>query len=103
MSNPVDLNIPLSTSAIFSPGEATDRKSKIHTAAQQFEALMVSEMLKAARETGSEGWLGSGDSSTEDTAMSMAESQLSNALAKNGGLGLAKTIESALTSRSGQQ
>jgi flagellar protein FlgJ len=71
--------------------------SRLHKAAQEFEALLVGEMLKSAREAGSDGWLGSGESTGDDSAMDMAESQLANALAGSGGLGLASTIERAMS------
>lgn len=81
LSGPADLKAP-------------SKPSKIHEAAQQFEALMVGEMMKTARESGSEGgWLGSGESTGDDSAIGMAESQFSQALASRGGFGLAKMIE----------
>ena len=86
---------PLSASA--APASVDPKTKKIHNAAQQFEALMVGEMLKSARESDSDGWLGSGGSTGDDSAMDMAESQFSNALAKSGGLGLAKMIESSMS------
>jgi Rod binding domain-containing protein len=70
--------------------------SRLHKAAQEFEALLVGQMLKSAREAGSDGWLGSGDSTGDDSAMDMAESQLANALTASGGLGLASMIERAM-------
>ncbi len=72
------------------------KPSKLHEAAQQFEALVIGEMLRAQRESGSEGWLGSGDDSSSDSATDMAEGQLSKALAAGGGLGLAKMIEKTM-------
>jgi Rod binding domain-containing protein len=74
----------------------TQKSSKLHDAAQQFEALMIGEMLKTARESGSEGWLGSGGGTGDDSAMGMAESQLANALAASGGLGLSRIIEQSV-------
>ena len=63
-------------------GTNTAKPSKLHAAAQQFEALVIGEMLRTQRENGSEGWLGSGgDDSGSDSAMDLAEGQLSNALA----------------------
>ncbi len=81
----------------------TEKANKIHKASQQFESLMVGEMLKSAREEGSDGWLGSGDSTGDDTALSMAESQLANALSQNGGLGLSSMIERSLTRQTSQK
>ncbi|SRR5579884_2769076 len=75
---------------------AAGNSSKLHNAAQQFEALVIGEMLRAQREAGSDGWMGSGDDAGGDSAMDMAESQLSTALAAGGGLGLAKMIEKTM-------
>ena len=72
----------------------TAKDSRVHKAAQQFEALMIGEMMKTVREGGEEGgWLGSGDETGDDTAISMAENQFSQAMAAHGGLGLARMIE----------
>ena len=60
-------------------------------------------MLKSSREESSEGWLGSGGSTGDDSAMGMAESQLANALSQNGGLGLSKEIERSLSGNSKSQ
>lgn len=74
---------------------------KIKGAAQQFESLMISELLKTARESGSSaggGWMGTGE---EDQAgqncLDMAEQQFSNVMAKAGGLGLQNFITQGLT------
>jgi len=69
------------------------KASKLHDAAQQFEALMLGEVLKTVRSGGSDGWLGSGDSSGDDSAMDMAQNELANVLAASGGFGLAHMIE----------
>lgn len=72
------------------------RSAKLHKAARDFEALMIGEMLKSTREAGSGGWLGSGDDPGNDSAMGLAESQLAQAIANGGGLGLARLIEKQL-------
>lgn len=87
--------LPLDTSDIA----ATKKPSKLHDAAQQFEALMIGEMMRSVRESGSEGWLGSGGDTGDDSAMDMAESQFARALATGGGLGLAKTIEQSVAAQ----
>ena len=100
---PITLNTPLlaGDSAVQTAGsQGSDR---LHTAAQQFEALLVGEMLRSARESGSDGWLGSGGSTGDDSAMDMAESQLANALSSSGGLGLAKVIERSMARASAQK
>ena len=68
---------------------------KIDKAAKDFEALMVTEMLKSTHGEG--GWLGTGDDSSGDTAIGMGEEQMAQALANSGGLGLAKMIEAGLS------
>jgi Rod binding domain-containing protein len=76
----------------------TDQKpTRLATAAQQFEALMIGEMMKSAREASDGGWLSSDADSGEESAMGMAETQFAQALASHGGFGLAKTIEKSMT------
>jgi flagellar protein FlgJ len=101
---PLDLNVPLLSTgtADLAPEKAT-KPDRLHKAAQDFEALLVGQMLKSARESSDGGWLGSGEETGDDSAMDMAESQLANALAHNGGLGLATTIERAMARPSGQK
>ncbi len=86
---------PLINSSMLD-GSKPSKPSKLHDAAQQFEALVIGEMMRSQREAGSEGWLGSGDGAGDDSAMDMAEAQFSNALAAGGGLGLAKMIEKTM-------
>ena len=76
---------------------AAKKPAKLAQAAQQFESLMIGEMLKTAREGSSEGWLGSGSDSSAETAMGMAESQFAQAMAAKGGFGLAKMIEHSMS------
>lgn len=71
--------------------------AKVKKAAQEFEALLIGEMLKATRESGSGGWLGSGDGAASQSAMGLAETQLAQAIAQGGGLGLAQLIDKELT------
>lgn len=71
--------------------------ARIKKAAREFEALLIGEMLKTTREAGSDGWLGSGDGSANQSAMGLAESQLAQAISQGGGLGLAHLIEKQLT------
>jgi Rod binding domain-containing protein len=68
-------------------------------AARDFEALLISQMLRSIREEGS-GWLGTGDDDAGATAVGFGEEQLAKALTKGGGLGLAKVIASGLAVKS---
>jgi Rod binding domain-containing protein len=83
-------SLPISNS----PGDDGNQShSKLARSARQFEALMIGEMLKSAREGNSEGWLGSGGDSAAESASGMAEAQFAQAIANKGGFGLAKMIE----------
>jgi Rod binding domain-containing protein len=88
------------SAALLQTGSLLEKKpSKLADAARQFEALMIGEMLKSARAADSEGWLGSGSDSSEESAMGVAETQFAQAIAGGGGLGLAKSIERAIANQ----
>jgi len=75
-----------------------DNPAKIADAARQFEALLLTQILRSERESGN-GWLGSGGDSASDCATDFAEQQFSVLLARQGGLGLAHLIAAGLKSR----
>jgi len=79
---PVEMPRPVNT-----PG-------KIQEAAQQFEALLIGQLLKSASEDG--GWMGSGADSASSCAGGFAQEQLAAVMAKKGGLGLAPLITQGL-------
>jgi Rod binding domain-containing protein len=85
-------------SAPFFAGPVTTaslRSGKAAEAAQQFENLLLSQMLKAGRESAS--ILGGDDDDSETSAMlEVAEQQFAQVLAKNGGLGLSRVIARGL-------
>jgi len=83
-----------------SPG--LEKPGRLHKAAQEFESLLIGEMLKSAHGDGDDGWLGSGGSTGSDSAMQMAESQLAQALSSGKGLGLASVIEKSMAPRLAQ-
>lgn len=72
------------------------RAAKLQKAAQDFEALMIGEMLKTTRQEGADGWMGSGDGAASSSAMGLGETQLALAIARGGGFGLAQMIEKQL-------
>lgn len=78
------------------PVAGKDDPAKIHQAAQQFESLLMSQLLKTAHDD-SDGWLGTGDDDTASAAMGIAQEQLAQAMSARGGLGLAAIIEKGLT------
>lgn len=63
---------------------------RLKEAAAQFEAILIGQMLRSAREEAS----GSGDA-----ALEFAEQQMSQALATAGGLGLARLVVDGLEQR----
>lgn len=73
-----------------------DEPAKIRDAAQQFEALLLAQLLRSARE-GTGGWLGSGGDSASDCAFDMADQQMALAMTQRGGLGLSALIAAGLT------
>ena len=87
---------PLSTASkpALQPAASKDSPEKIRDAASQFEGLLISELLKAARPEGS--WTGGEQDSAGESAMGMAEQYLAQALASSGGLGIADLISAGL-------
>ena len=71
-------------------GMDTAVPSKVEGAAKQFEALMIAQMLRSARENTED------QDSTESTMLDLADQQFSQVLSNNGGLGLAKLIVKGL-------
>ena len=80
----IDSKLPVAS------GEAPKAKqtdpAKLKDAASQFEALLISQMLKSAREARET------DDKGGDSMMDIAEQQLSQVLTAGGGLGLAKLV-----------
>jgi peptidoglycan hydrolase FlgJ len=85
-------SLPPAFSGTAAGTKSKDSPEKIEGAAQQFEALMIGQLLKTAREAGSSGWMGTGEDETGQISMDMAEQQLAMTMAKQGGFGLTKTI-----------
>lgn len=90
-----DLTIPPSLTQPAVP--KVDNPAKIHDAAQQFEALLIGQILQASHQSG--GWLGTGEDPAGGCAMGFAEEQLATMMARSGGFGIAKLIAKGLESR----
>ena len=73
--------------------------AKVRDAAEQFEALLIGQMLRSVRESG-QGWLGSGGDGAGNTATEFAEQHMAAVLARQGGLGLASVISKGLVEQS---
>jgi Rod binding domain-containing protein len=79
--------------------ESSRQPDKIAEVSKQFEAVMIGQMLKAARESSGGGWLGNEDDQDDQTGslvMEMAEQGFSQAMAARGGLGIAKMVTANL-------
>jgi flagellar protein FlgJ len=84
------------TAAASKSSNSTDRPEDIRKAASEFESLLIGEILKSSREaSGGGGWMGTGEDSDNGLG-ELAEQQLAESLAHNGGLGLAKMIETGM-------
>ena len=80
------------------PDPAAAGADKMRGAARDFEALLITLMLKTMREaSGSQGWLEAGEDHSNSPIMELAEQQLAQALAASGGLGLARLAEEGIT------
>ena len=69
---------------------ATTQSTKVEGAAKQFEALMIAQMLRTARENTED------QDSSGSTMLDLADQHFSQVLANNGGLGLAKLVVKGL-------
>jgi Rod binding domain-containing protein len=72
-----------------------DSPERIRDAAEQFESLLINQILHSAREAGG-GWLSLGGDAAGDSATDFAEQTLAQTLAQQGGLGLSRIIAAGL-------
>jgi len=80
--------------------EQRDDPAKIQNAAEQFESLLIAQILRSAHATAASG-LGGDEEQSDDAAMGLAEEQFAQALAANGGLGLSKLIVQGIAPKPG--
>jgi peptidoglycan hydrolase FlgJ len=76
------------------PGLDVQKQAKLVDAAQQFEAMMLQEMLKPMR-GGKDSWGGddkSDSDSASDTISSFGTEAFAKAISKGGGFGIAKQV-----------
>jgi flagellar protein FlgJ len=74
------------------------RAATLKEAAGQFEALLIGQMLKSARQTDSGGWTGDTDQAGS-SVMDMADQHLAELLGKQGALGIARMVVDQLTTK----
>ena len=80
----------------FDGAGSKDSPEKIRSAASQFEALLIGQVLKTMHEGEGEGWLGTGEDQTSGSMMGMADEYFARSMAASGGFGLARTITAGL-------
>ncbi len=69
-----------------------DSPAELNKAAEEFESLLLAQILRSVRESGSGGWLGSGEGNQMTSTMELAETQLARAMAQSGALGITKML-----------
>ena len=101
--------LPIGPSAVSSgvtPPKSKDSPEKIRDAASQFEALLISQVLKSAHDGEEQGLMGGSDPASS-SAMDFATDYFARALAAQGGLGLTamitKSLEHAAASSSNRE
>lgn len=102
MANAIDTTLSGITDMAGMPAPSAKEAKKETGAAQDFEGLLIGQMLRSMHEDGS-GWLGTGDDDAAgSTAFAFGEEELAKALSKSGGLGLSKIIASGLAAKAAQ-
>lgn len=103
-SVPAVLISPADLASPIEPPDARatrDTPEAIAKAATQFEALLIGEVMKSAREAEGSGWEDTDEEEAGSTLMEVSEQQIAQALAAAGGLGLAKMISAGLSRTAG--
>jgi Rod binding domain-containing protein len=88
------------TRAIHVLGEKPkDDPARIRKSATDFEAMLLNQMLRSAREAGDGGLTAGGDSDHQanSSLIELGEQQFAQALAGSGGFGIAKMVVAGLT------
>jgi Rod binding domain-containing protein len=80
--SPTDLEKPAA-------GRTADA-GRLQHAAQQFESLMISEMMKSIREAEESGPMAGDEHQSTGAVLQLADEQFAQTLAAHGGLGLAR-------------
>ena len=77
---------------------AAEQHAKLVDAAQQFEGMLMQELLKPMQ-SGQDGWGGDqqNDDPASDTVSSFGTEAVATAIAKGGGLGIAKQVIQKVT------
>ncbi|HLW75551.1 MAG TPA: rod-binding protein [Bryobacteraceae bacterium] len=85
-------SVPADALSVMAEPKPAHKSATAAGAAQQFEALLLGQMLRSAHESGEDD---DADSSS-DTMRDVANQQFAQLMAKNGGVGIAKMIVKGL-------
>jgi Rod binding domain-containing protein len=89
------ISVTAGTSAAEAPPDPKPKNTE--EAARQFEALLIAQMLRSARESAGPGLGSEEDGGNESgTMMDLAEQQFAKIMAQNGGLGLTRLMMQGL-------
>ena len=78
-----------------SSGCAPKDPKNIHRVAQEFESLLISQLLKSMKQ----GALGDEGGGSNDSVMQYAQESMARVLSQNGGIGMASVVERAMTQK----
>ncbi len=73
--------------------------NKVRAAASDFEALLLAQLLRSARESASLDGSGTEADKSSDSIMDFAEQQFGSILARAGGLGIANLVATGLAQK----
>ncbi len=73
-------------------GSSPSNPKNIHRVAQEFESLLISQLLKSMKP----GGLGEEGSGSNDSVMQYAQESMARVLSQNGGIGMSSVIERAM-------
>ncbi len=76
-----------------SSGCTTKDPGAVHRVAQEFESLLISQLLKSMKQ----GALSEEEKGASESVMQYAEESMARALSQNGGIGIASVVELSLT------
>src|ERR1700738_2943797 len=92
------MRIAAEISSQAATGADAQKQAKLVDAAQQFEAMLMQEMLKPMQ-AGQDGWGGEqqNDDAAADTVRGFGTEAVAKAIAKGGGLGIARQVIGQVT------
>lgn len=97
ISSIVPTNTPIGPDPAQLATAGAQDKRHLKETAEQFESLLIGQIMHAMRESSGGGWMGTGEDQAGSTMGDFAEQHLAQVMAQQGGFGLASLIEQGLT------